>query len=397
MKEKFIEVFEKNNGSKEGNNQFSIEVSEKNQKNFLNSIKDERGTYFKIIGNFESEKKGFKRFHLKTTNYIGIFVFPDNPPIIIKPKISNSEFFQMLEFASFDNYYIFNQILHGISENKNFLKVIIMMFLRELNDFLKKSIRKLYKEEVQERKNIKGKILIKESLKSMGILSGKLVCEFETFTKDSLHNQIIKYTLHILMFIAPDDLIPQIKFCLSRFHNVSLIKNNLILFKKIKYDRFTNNYRIIHNFCRMIIENYSFGTTSGGAQCYSLLFYSSSIFEIFVRKVIKKSLDSKNYKVEKYSDPKIQPDIVIKRDSKIILLCDAKYKFQYNRAIDYRENQNLKKFLKKDYEDISNNLFLIESGKNEKYFAYLIDLSKISDQEYLHSWVNYLKNRFMKI
>lgn len=337
MSNDFIYVYEKNERSEEKTSLFNLEISEKYQEQFQENISDEKGTFFRIIRSFKATKPGFKIYKLQTTDYIGIFSFPENPPVIIQPKIPNADFLQMLKYVSLEKFHIFESLIQRISPYETFFDAIIKMFLDELDKFFKNPIQKLYRENIETLKGIKGKVLISDSLKELKLFHGEFVCEFELFTKNSIHNQIIKYTLYLLQFISYSNLLVEINYFLKRFKNISLVKIQDYHFNKLVYNRFTAHYKIIHDFCKMIIKRFAFGKQIGQYNCYSLLFYSSSIYEIFLRELLKELLGPDKFEVDKYSDKKIQPDIVIKRNFQICLICDAKYKLDYDRTTDYRE------------------------------------------------------------
>lgn len=471
MEKETISVYEKNDQSEK--TQFKLEIPQEKQDLFKKNLKDERGIFFNIIEEFETEKEGFLGYRLSTTDYIGIFVFPDNPPIIIKPKVRQADFLEMLRYVELDNFFLFDKIISYVSKEDNFLKVIIKMFLNQLQLLFRNPIKKNYKESINVRKSIKGKILISETIKNMNILSGDVVCEYEIFTRNNIHNRIIKHTLSILRHISPEDLIMEINAYLRKLKSVALVRFKDADFNRLNYNRLTERYKIIHNFCRMIIKRFSSGIKSGRFQCYSFLFYSSSVYEIFLRSIIKEFLGLKGFKVFKYSDEKIQPDIVIEKYDRIMLVCDAKYKFYFQRNTDYRElldyiteldklrkfydkdhrngiliyplsgdnHQKLlkyhfkiiekdfprkkkeilwkdyqkdferykndgkilikdkvqKDFLLEDFRDLLHNLYLVETGKDKYYYAYLIDLSQIANKKYLENWINFLNERFLQI
>jgi len=351
MSNDFIYVYEKNERSEEKPSVFNLEIPEMYQKQFQENISDERGTFFQIVKSFKAKKPGYKTYNLQTTDYIGIFSFPENPPVIIQPKIPKADFLQMLKYVNLEQFHIFESLIQRISPYETFFMAIIKMFLNELNKFFKNPIQKLYRENIETLKSIKGKLLISQSLKELKLFHGEFVCEFEIFTKNSIHNQIIKYTLYLLQFISYDNLLSKINYFLKRFKNISLIKIQDYHFNNLTYNRFTAHYKIIHDFCKMIIKRFTFGKKIGQYSCHSLLFYSSSIYEIFLRELLKELLGPDNFKVYKYSDKKIQPDIVVERNFQIYLLCDAKYKFNYERTTDYRELLDYMTELKKK-EDI---------------------------------------------
>ncbi len=351
MSNDFIYVYEKNERSAEKPSIFNLEIPEKYQEEFQESISEKRGTFFQIIKSFKAEKSGFITYNLQTTDYIGIFSFPDNPPVIIQPKIPNADFLQMLNYVNLEQFHIFESLVQRISPHETFFKAIVKMFLDELNKFFKNPLQKLYRENIETLKGIKGKLLVSDSLKQLKIFHGEFVCEFVVFTKNTIHNQIIKYALYLLQFITYSNLLVKINYFLKRFNYITLVKIQDYHFNSLTYNRFTAHYKVIHDFCKMVIKRFAFGKKIGQYSCHSLLFYSSSIYEIFLRELLKELLGPKNLIVEKYSGRKIQPDIIIKRNFQIHLICDAKYKFDYDRTIDYRELLDYMTELKKK-EDI---------------------------------------------
>ncbi|MFW9972152.1 MAG: hypothetical protein ACFFDF_18325 [Candidatus Odinarchaeota archaeon] len=188
MLNNFIYVYEKNESPEEKPSIFNLEVPERYQEQFQESISDERGTFFQIIKSFKTEKPDFKTYNLQTTNYIGIFSFPENPPVIIQPKIPNANFLQMLKYVNLEQFHIFESLVQRISPDDAFFTAIIKMFLNELDKFFKNPMQKLYRENIETLNEIKGKLLISDSLKELKLIRGEFVCEYEILTKNSINN-----------------------------------------------------------------------------------------------------------------------------------------------------------------------------------------------------------------
>jgi len=161
-----------------------------------------------------------------------------------------------------------------------------------------------------------------------------------------------------------------------------------------------------------------------------MLLNSWDLYERFLRKILeiylkptlgpellieKANIDSWN----SWDEHKLIPDTIMRKNDKILLLCDAKYKLDYSIGDRRQGREYIHEFLKKyergdlDFNIKNRNLLLIypsnelnnydfypiEKNPVPKYgciYAHSIDLTQIDDKSYLESWVKKIFSKFLK-
>lgn len=115
---------------------------------------------------------------------------------------------------------------------------------------------------------LRGQIRIAETLKIQSMPQGKLVCAYDEFTDDTLHNQIIKSTL--LLLLRHGNVKPTNKKGLRKlllyFNNVSSVDCQSICWDAVKYYRNNSSYRMLINICHLIIKGLLQTTKEGECQ-----------------------------------------------------------------------------------------------------------------------------------
>lgn len=266
-------------------------------------------------------------------------------------KILQQNNYEQVESESYENIYdLFSEILYkGVSKQ------------------LKQG---LYKEYILKNDNlptIKGKVILRESIQNQMQRKQLLACEYDELSADNLFNQIIKAAL-ILLIKEPSvkkERKIRLKKTLHHFSSISLIDPNQISWRRLQFQRNNQNYQMLLNICKFIIEGLLLTIEAG---VYKTPTFSeeniASLFERFVLEYYKKHYPELNphaphvaWNVQAEDDPEgilllpqMKTDIKIS-DGHQSLIIDTKF-----------YSNNLNKFGK----IISENLYQIYSYvKNE--------------------------------
>ena len=431
-----IEIFEYENFPN------SIEISINNLEKFYSEFKN-KFEIKPIYDNYQRYKNDITRHHrynesthkfrldLKAKYYIGIIKLPNEQTVIIKPKVGRDvKFLHMFEYVDPQYAHIFHDITQCITPESNFLKILIEKFLTLVERLLRSSLMKNYQTSIILSNKLKGKLNQRETIKNIKFLKGQIVCECDDFTLNIIENQIIKLALFKVRYIATKNQQARIRQLVIEMENVSLKEFEVEEIERIKYTRFNIRYKKIHNYCKMIIGKFSFGFETGNHEWFSMLLNSWDIYERFLRKILEiylKSSFGPDLLVEKknigewnsWDDQKLFPDIITRKNDKILLLSDAKYKLEYSTGDRRQGREYIHEFLKKfergdlDFDIKNRNLLLIypsnefnnyefypiEQNPVPKYgciYAHSIDLAQIDDKSYLESWVKKIYCKFLK-
>ncbi|MBN1215444.1 MAG: hypothetical protein JXA99_08360 [Candidatus Lokiarchaeota archaeon] len=380
--------------------------------------------------NFNPSNNMFK-LKLKAKYYIGILKLPNNQTIIIRPKVGEDiKFIKMLEYVDPQYAHIYYEISQKITPETNFLSILVDRFISSAERLIKTSLIKNYKIKRNRGTIIRGKILQKETMQNPNFLKGLVVCEYNDYTPDIIENQIIKLALNNLRYIADENQQVRIRQLLVEIQDITLKDFKIEDIERIKYNHLNSRYKKIHDYCKLIIGNFSFGFEVGKNEWFSMLLNSWDIYERFIRQLFNiflKELMGKNISVKKKKigqwnscdKQKLIPDILIKQKNEILLLIDAKYKLRFKIG-DYHQGRTyLHEILKKhkrcevNFNKNHRNLLLIYPvnftneynflpiekdpiKKSGIVYAHSIDLYHIDNDSYLRSWVKRIYKKFLK-
>lgn len=113
-----------------------------------------------------------------------------------------------------------------------------------------------YVSKVEELSTIRGRIDFARTLSSGARSRGAVVCEYDDYMADNLHNQVLKCVLSLLLTGGDVEAERRWKLrdALGYFSEVSSISPYSISWRKIHYSRMTSKYRLMHGVCRLVIE-----------------------------------------------------------------------------------------------------------------------------------------------
>ncbi|MCR8743908.1 5-methylcytosine-specific restriction endonuclease system specificity protein McrC [Romboutsia lituseburensis] len=225
--------------------------------------------------------------------------------------------------------------LNGVKGN-NIYDLLTLVLCKSISKIIKKGIYKEYTNHNEETYSLKGKINFSDSLKRNSFNNGRAICEFDDFSDDIEHNQIIKATLYIILKSKNIDknLKEDVMRIYHYFSNITNINISRHHFEKAKIHRNNRYYKLPLDICKLIYNDIIADENDGSISFnYKEEEKISYIFEDFVRSFYNIHLsDSKVYREDikwdvKIDDsflPKMQTDITIKTPSKVIIM-DTKY------------------------------------------------------------------------
>lgn len=223
------------------------------------------------------------------------------------------------------------------TEGDNLYDLLSLVLCNSVSKLIKKGVYKRYIPINDETYSLKGKINFGESLKKNSFKNGKAFCEFDEFSDDIIHNQIIKATFYNILKCETVDknIKDKVMKLYHYFDHISSIKLNKASFEKDKIHSNNRHYKLSLDICNLIYKDMIVDEVSGKIYFnYKEEEKLAYLFEEFVRNFYKIHLsDSRvyreNIKWDAVGDemdflPIMQTDITIKRDNEIIIM-DTKY------------------------------------------------------------------------
>jgi len=263
-------------------------------------------------------------------SYVGLIKIRDDLVVNILPKIEMKNLLIMLNYA-YDVPFIMEEET-TLAESKLLVKFLIRIFLEKTRELVYKSYRKSYLTTQENRRTLKGRVLIKNNLRANRFHLDRIFCEFDDFTDDVPINRIIKYVLYLLFHIDDGEFSRELRHVFSLFKNVSLVPVTVEDIDLVRYTRLNEAYKPVHMLCRLFVQNIFVSHKIGEQRMFCFVIEMNRLFEEFVRSVFRRfsSYRVMGHPRRKYLDQtrlvRIKPDIRFVKEGEELLVVDCKYK-----------------------------------------------------------------------
>jgi len=293
---------------------------------------------------------------LQAKNYVGTIQTKSGYTIEILPKIYNKDkktdnskeiFLQLLRIL-----YKLPSFKHV--ENAKFkhekmplLEIFIEMFLQEIRMIIKKGIKSNYINTEDNLHAFKGKLLINQNLQKNYIHKERFYVSYDEYRPNRVENRLIKSTLKYLAKVS------------TSYHNIRLIRmyhekmNSIDYSSNIDTDfkrsqtkvRGMESYRKALIWAKIFLKKDSFTQFSGDTVAFAILYPMEKLFEAYVEYYLR---DKYKYNLNVSIEPQaseevfvhknmftVRPDFIIKKNEKILIVADAKWKI-----INLKDSEN---------------------------------------------------------
>ncbi len=185
---------------------------------------------------------------------------------------------------------------------------------------------------------MRGKLNINGTMRMKMQKKQVLSCEFDELSENNIMNQILKTTMLLLLRqkTVKQDRKAVLKKNLLFFDNVNLIEISAIRWDRIRYQRNNQNYKMLLNTCRLIIEGLLLSTESGQIKMATFLDDQAMcrLYEKFILNYYRyhhpeyhANPDHIDWNLDDDNDlwlPEMKSDITLKHAGKTLII-DAKY------------------------------------------------------------------------
>lgn len=200
---------------------------------------------------------------------------------------------------------------------------------------------------------IRGKLLFADSLKLNLFRKGHAYCEFDDFSHNVIHNQIIKATIRTLLInkAVSESIRNDLHHVHSKFHGIDEIKLSKLHFNKVRLHRNNYFYDLLIKICRIIYDNLLVTESAGDYKFKDFVREPRKmniVFEKFVHNFYKLHFpdfrvkrDTIIWKLKAASEsgmsllPQMQTDISIYQPDKVLII-DTKF---YHQTLAYNYNK----------------------------------------------------------
>lgn len=255
---------------------------------------------------------------------------------MIKPKIEAANVFRMLAyiyarehpapFHDADVLYASEQLL---------FEPLVQLF----NAGVARRVRRgLYQSYVEHQDNLavfRGRLSVNQHLQVNLARPDHAFCRYSPQTHDVEDNQLIKWTIRVLLSVFPwsSGTIQALRANFHQFEAVSLIRPDRAAFRNRHYHRLNDDYRLLHDLCRLFLDKESISERPGAIGFRGFLLDMNELFEQFVSTAFQVVGQRTRLIVVSQASAylslypvRIRPDITIRTGPAVMAVVDAKYK-----------------------------------------------------------------------
>lgn len=285
---------------------------------------------------------------IKATNWVGTLSIGDKC-IEVYPKIDTPDDLDslmrarenLIHMISVAGYAPFAEA--GLSPLLRSEKPLITAYMEIYVDYLTREWRKgMIREYVVQEENktfLKGKLLMKEHLRSNMVRRDRFFTSCDEFIEDNNISQILKAALLICRSQKISDTVSRKSSgLLMDFESVSSVNMPGETIDRISIDRRHTRYEPVFNLAKMVLRMTSPDSPTGGPEVYSLMFDMNEVFERFVAEELRRALSNSPFVVRyqmggksllrKNGDRRfgLKPDFGIFDGKEVVCLLDTKWK-----------------------------------------------------------------------
>jgi 5-methylcytosine-specific restriction enzyme subunit McrC len=270
---------------------------------------------------------------LNPNQFVGVVTLPSERRLESHPKVPLRNLFYMLAIA-FDLPSPFRDQTAKFERLDEILEFVVSFFAELVEKRIDEGLYRSYVEQENNLPTIRGRIEFAEDLRRNYVMRHRTYCRYDEFSWDIPENQVIRQVLHLLGgwgFGRELRLrLHGLDVALSEVTPAVLTLSSL---NRFQYNRFNEDYRQIHQFCRLFLEGASLSEESGPFDFQTFLVDMDKLFERFVTQVLRERAGTHTTVEDQVSthlgqEQKVlmRPDIIVSEEGTVVLVADSKYK-----------------------------------------------------------------------
>jgi len=174
------------------------------------------------------------------------------------------------------------------TQQHSLLDIFIQHFCHDLHTKILQGKLRNYIEQEKNLSVMRGRLVIPQHVRHNLVHKERLYCRFDEFSEDMLLNQILRFTLRLLIpWTRSGKTKKQLTELLMHFDGISDAPITLQSFKLLKNDRITQRFQPVLEQCRLFIAEIKPDVLAGSTPLFSLLFDMNRLFEAWVAEKLK--------------------------------------------------------------------------------------------------------------
>jgi len=271
-------------------------------------------------------------FTLSACQFVGLVALPSGVVLKIVPKIPVSNLFYMLSVV-FQIPPIRPELV-VVEQADEILEVAAIYFAGLVEKHIQSGLYRWYVEKEDNLESVRGRISFAGDLQRNFVQRQRTYCRFEELTWDIPENQVVRQVCHSLSgWRFRRDTRVRLSQLDAELADVTRTNFTSKVFDNIHYHRLNQDYRQVHQFCRLFLDGSSFSDKLGTLTFRAFLLDMNKLFEDFVCQILRERIfGSVNVATQDWinldSNQKVpmRPDIVVRGPDSVLLVADCKYK-----------------------------------------------------------------------
>jgi 5-methylcytosine-specific restriction enzyme subunit McrC len=181
---------------------------------------------------------------------------------------------------------------------------------------------------------VRGRIGFADDLRHNYVMRHRTYCRYDELSWDIPENQVIRQVLHLLGgWGFGRELRLRLLGLDTALSEVTPTDLPLSSLDRFQYNRFNEDYRQIHQFCRLFLEGASLSEESGPFDFQTFLVDMDKLFERFVTQVLRRRAGVRTTVEDQVSthlghEQKVlmRPDIIVSEEGTVVVVANCKYK-----------------------------------------------------------------------
>ena len=219
------------------------------------------------------------------------------------------------------------------------LELLIRLFCGKLADAVRLGMPRQYIDLEDDLPALRGRLDVTRQFSTLAVSPQKLACRFDALSPDIALNQVMRAAIGRLSRFAqaPDNqrALRELSFA---YADVSEVSPGALRWDLIVLDRTNTRWRELLSFARLFLGDRHQQTSSGSIDGYALLFEMNVLFEEYVARLLARALAGTDLRVSAQGGHRnclfegekgrfrTRPDLIIRRDRRIVLIIDTKWK-----------------------------------------------------------------------
>ena len=288
----------------------------------------------------EGAQPSKKTWVVNPHQYVGHFLLPSGTKVIIRPKIAAANVFRMLAYIyARERPDPFREAEVSYGSDELLFEPLVAMFNRLVSKRVRSGLFQSYVEHEDNLAMFRGRLSVEQHIQHNLMRRDHAYCRYTQQTHDIDDNQIIKWTLRFLLTIFPwsTPTIQSLRATFHQFEAVSLTRPDRWAFRNRHYHRLNEDYRLLHDLCRLFLSNKSISEHFGEIRFRGFLLDMNELFEQFVSTAFQVVGQTTRLIVVSQSPAylslypvRIRPDITIRKGNSVRSIVDAKYKRRFD-------------------------------------------------------------------